>query len=784
MITRVGEEDVFHDHLEQIQNRQSLCEICRGGTRENTVGLAVDILCLDQKNVLAVDKLGRLPLHYSALCGLDTVCQKILSHVQDQGQASSLILSLDAQGYTPFHYAVAENHVAVAKIFLDTLKVEGRLSGQPSFKIMSHMQSLLNIAIRGSAHEESPVYVAAEIGRDDYLKILLEIGKKTNIDDPQLPYGWSALTIACIKGHRKAAELLVQAGASQRIPDYRGWYAIEHVVLRGHFSLAELLKSWDKSQMTGNPVIMSLPPVHHAGSDLSVTSDHAIVNIGVLQNGKQVKGVELKNISSKDKILTGLSPPLDMSVSVGSTVSHLVHLPILSDMANEPFIFPIHNPNEAHLVFKFYRQGSSCGKGDLIGSAATLLRSEEDYFGPTRESLFRGHTIPILAKETSEILGTVTFTFLIAKQPMDLKTSPPIDNYFPERGTQLVGHRDVQLTRDFVPVIFHDFSLSESGTDVPIHDLTFEQVGILRMTRVLKAHYGSLCTQANSNFPENIHIGDMETVVQSAAQNTRQRSRSLTTTYIQEIHPVLERMRYTVDLKNKGFKPNTRGSFIQGPFTTLRELLVKLPDSINFNVEISMSLSVQYLFFQSCGLNLPEEEYPRLHEAIEAGLAPVALEINEFVDRILDQIFQNARGRKIILSSFTPEICILLAIKQKRYPVMFITNAGKLPASDLEMRACSLQAAVRCSKRWNLAGIVFASDILLLCPRLVGYVRQSGFVCGSYSSLNNVPENVRVQQAAGVQILMADRVGVVSTVLNESHMDPFVNVSTRLTRHM
>ncbi|KAJ5471935.1 hypothetical protein N7539_008504 [Penicillium diatomitis] len=192
-------------------------------------------------------------------------------------------------------------------------------------------------------------------------------------------------------------------------------------------------------------------------------------------------------------------------------------------------------------------------------------------------------------------------------------------------------------------------------------------------------------------------------------------------------------MRYTVDVKIKGFKPNTRGSFIQGPFTTLKELLVKLPDSINFNVEI---------------------KYPRFHEAIEAGLAPIGLEINEFVDRILDQIFQNARGRKIILSSFTPEICILLALKQKRYPVMF-------------------------SKRWNLAGIVFASDILLLCPRLVGYVRQTGFVCGSYGSLNNVPENVRIQQAAGVQILMADRVGVVSTVLNESHIDSSVNASTQ-----
>ncbi|KAJ5472021.1 hypothetical protein N7539_008590 [Penicillium diatomitis] len=476
MITRVGEENLLHDHMEQIQTRQSLCGSCRGGTSENTVDLAVGLMCGGQKStIIAVNEFGRLPLHYSALCGLNIVCQKILGHAQDQGQASNLILSLDAQGHKPFYYAVAENHVAVAEMFLSVLKVEGQLSGQHGFDIVGHMQSLLNIAIRYQFDDIVALLGKSqfsEIGRDDYLKILLEIDNKAGLNHLQLPYGWSALTIACVKGRKKAAALLLQAGASQHIPDYRA-----------------------------NP----------AGLDLSVTSDHTIINIGVLQNGKQGNGINPRKVSTMDKFLTGVSPPVDMSVSVGSGVSQLVHLPILSDMVNEPFIFPMHSSDEAHLVFKFYLQGSPRGKSDLICSAATLLRSEEDYLGSNRESLFRGRTIRILAKDSSELLGTVTFTFLIAKQPMDPKTSPLIDNYFSEQGTQLVGHRssgqntvdwsylqlgentiesmlsaakqgascvefDVQLTRVLVPVVFHDFSLSKSGTDVPIHDLTFEQV--------------------------------------------------------------------------------------------------------------------------------------------------------------------------------------------------------------------------------------------------------------------------------------------------------------------
>lgn len=37
---------------------------------------------------------------------------------------------------------------------------------------------------------------------------------------------------------------------------------------------------------------------------------------------------------------------------------------------------------------------------------------------------------------------------------------------------------DVQLTRDLVPVLYHDLSLSESGTDIAIHDLTLKQVSV------------------------------------------------------------------------------------------------------------------------------------------------------------------------------------------------------------------------------------------------------------------------------------------------------------------
>jgi glycerophosphoryl diester phosphodiesterase len=35
---------------------------------------------------------------------------------------------------------------------------------------------------------------------------------------------------------------------------------------------------------------------------------------------------------------------------------------------------------------------------------------------------------------------------------------------------------DVQITRDRVPVIYHDWQVSETGLDIPVHAMTFKQV--------------------------------------------------------------------------------------------------------------------------------------------------------------------------------------------------------------------------------------------------------------------------------------------------------------------
>ena len=199
-----------------------------------------------------------------------------------------------------------------------------------------------------------------------------------------------------------------------------------------------------------------------------------------------------------------------------------------------------------------------------------------------------------------------------------------------------------------------------------------------------------------------------------------------------------ERLKHTRTYKKKGFQANSRGSYIQAPFTTLEEMFRKLPESIGFNIEM---------------------KYPMLFESEEQEMDTYAVELNSFVDTVLATVYNfigSQPSRPIIFSSFNPDICLLLNFKQPCIPVLFLTDAGTNPVADI--RASCLQEAIRFASRWNLLGIVSQAEPFTICPRLVRVVRESGLVCVSYGTVNNEPEFVRCQVDEGIDAVIVDSV--------------------------
>lgn len=423
---------------------------------------------ISKQALQADDALGRLPLHYSALYGLTSICQLILDSLQGFGDGSfaaeEAILSVDYEGCTSLHYAVIHNHTAVTRLLLDILEINYKTGDKvKNQKVSCLLGNVLHVALQyqynevvhllvssrvdidhRSSHGETALYIAARIGRADYMKVLLKPAsdQTASVDACETVYGWTPLFVACAEGNLAVVQLLLQAGASQTILDYRGWTAKEHAAYRGHLAVAEMLQMCRKGDLTGGPA--SMPFKAAVGADIHLRTDHShiIANLGVVQKGNEVTAVDLNCCSSNvaQSLHTETRFSIEVSTPGGCGSSRLVQLPILDDMINEPFIFPIERPGEAQLVFDIFRTTPAHGKkGILVGSGTALLASHNHCFGAKRESLVREHTVPILGIQTSKYMGTVTFTFVIAK-PLDTPLS--VVHFVKElKPLQLIGHR-------------------------------------------------------------------------------------------------------------------------------------------------------------------------------------------------------------------------------------------------------------------------------------------------------------------------------------------------------
>ncbi|KAF3282554.1 Glycerophosphocholine phosphodiesterase [Orbilia oligospora] len=288
------------------------------------------------------------------------------------------------------------------------------------------------------------------------------------------------------------------------------------------------------------------------------------------------------------------------------------------------------------------------------------------------------------------------------------------------------------MTKDLVPIVYHDFLVPETGIDAQIHTINLEQLIYLANT------------PSESEFSQVItEEGDTGRV--SEQRNRKTRSNSWDQTPPKSVNELTDRARKTLIYNTRGFKGNTRGHHIKEPFATLEEILITLPSSIGFDIEI---------------------KYPTIFDRDEWQLVPFAIELNAFVDGILDKIFAKDSDRGIVISSFSPDICILASLKQSKYPVLYLTRGGCSKLWD--ERARSLREAIHFAKTWDLFGTITVCNPILVCPKLVGTIKANGLICGSYGGGNNVPENAKIQAEAGLDIIVVDRFASILKTLQES----------------
>ncbi|KAK5631441.1 hypothetical protein RRF57_007155 [Xylaria bambusicola] len=761
------------------------------------------------------DSQGRIPLHYAAQFGFVVLCEIIMAKMQDWGQFD-VTDGIDApkwqdkDGNAPLHLAVVGGHPLTTKCLLKGENWQG--SDHIHRKPISQSSAVLAMATRSNfvgivkmlveagvdinwqdATGETALHIAARFGHTECARVLIEGSpdQKADLALTEKSFAWSALHIAAVDGHLPVAKLLVNAGSDVSKPDSFGWTAKEHAALRGHIGVAELLapltssspaspkmNAAGDSESTSNgssppPEISSLEdrksngsvritePIKSFGHRYLRNECLVMVSLGSMDMRNDVEPVKLDRVPLAEAHTNQLDTALSVVVSAQGAHGEptTIDLPVHDNISTEPVLFYTSDASKVKMLFDIVPTYSGNEK-NKIGRAVALLSSVRPNLGTGRMNLQGDICVPIMGSNL-EVIGSVNFNFLVitpfSHPKMEINSQ---QTYWKKLApTMLIGHRglgknhltnkslqlgentvssfiaaanlgaqyvefDVQLTKDHVPVIYHDFLVSETGIDAPVHTLTLEQfLHINDGTNGRSRKESPEGRQSNADRVNNKEGG------------LKQRSLSVDFSNKTKDTTLDERMKYTLNYKKSGYKGNTRGNFVQAPFATLEELFKKIPENVGFNIEM---------------------KYPMLLESEQHYMDTYAIELNSFCDTVLEKVYELTQHRHIIFSSFNPDICLCLSFKQPSIPILFLTDAGVEPVSDI--RASSLQEAIRFASRWNLLGIVSNATPFVTCPRLIKVVKQSGLVCVSYGVQNNDPEQVQIQVNEGIDAVIVDSV--------------------------
>jgi glycerophosphodiester phosphodiesterase len=263
-----------------------------------------------------------------------------------------------------------------------------------------------------------------------------------------------------------------------------------------------------------NSSLKTPEPVKTFGHRYLTTQTMILVSLGSMDMRKDVPAVKLDNIPMADAHATQLDTALSLVVSASGATgeSDIIDLPVQENISTEPITFMTDDATKVKLLFDIFPTYSGSPKHKIVGRGVALLSSIKPSLGSQRITLQGDVKVPVVAATTLDVIGSVNFNFLIITPFSHPNMAVSEDHTYWKKmaSTMVIGHRglgkntnsrtslqlgentiesfiaaanlgasyvefDVQLTKDHVPVIYHDFLVSETGIDAPVHTLTLEQ---------------------------------------------------------------------------------------------------------------------------------------------------------------------------------------------------------------------------------------------------------------------------------------------------------------------
>ncbi|KYN40430.1 Putative glycerophosphocholine phosphodiesterase GPCPD1 [Trachymyrmex septentrionalis] len=272
---------------------------------------------------------------------------------------------------------------------------------------------------------------------------------------------------------------------------------------------------------------------------------------------------------------------------------------------------------------------------------------------------------------------------------------------------------DVQLSKDFIPVIYHDFYVSISMKrkkqievmdmlEIPVKDLTLEQLHLLK----------DYCYPKDS-------LGKVLYFVDKAEQR-------------------VNRLVYHV-AEGRDKNPRFFDEDLEDhqPFPTLQTVLQELEQHVGCNIEIKWTMQLKDGTFE---LNHP-------------------FDLNMYLDIILKVVLEYGGDRKIVFSSFNPDICAMIRLKQNKYPVVFLTQGitSKYPTYH-DPRCQTVPMAMRHALVADILGINVHTEDILRDPSQVKLVKDTGLIIFCWGDDNNDKDTIQYLKKLGLHAVIYDKI--------------------------
>ncbi|XP_027198184.2 glycerophosphocholine phosphodiesterase GPCPD1-like [Dermatophagoides pteronyssinus] len=276
-------------------------------------------------------------------------------------------------------------------------------------------------------------------------------------------------------------------------------------------------------------------------------------------------------------------------------------------------------------------------------------------------------------------------------------------NYAFKKGADMV-ELDVQLSKDKIPIIYHDFNVNiviqqkdqmAENFQMNIKDLTYEQLQKLKL-RPLQRH-GKECYDFDGdiNSPHGLPFASLQTVLKSVEANC------------------------------------------------------------GFNVEIKY----------------PQKKINGDWEAEKSH------DLNEYVDLILQDLFLYAEDRKIIISSFHPEICSMVKLKQDRYPILFLTQGLTTKWTKYHNPLNhSIEMAAYLALCMDLYGVAVHAEDIIKNSTLIRFVKSKSLVLFCWGDDLNDRELIKKLKKEGIDGAIYDKIDLLISK-PESHENPSCTMS-------